>query len=133
MQSSRNRTLRLTLQAIALPLLLLIGIAAGVGQYRRVTNDVPHDIDRFQKMLGPIRQYHFESLEFYVAPGRLATLPQARLVMAPTLLRHFNETPLDTLLAIRPKTNSPRHGYLTPLWQAEDEVYIYELFLPPNP
>lgn len=122
--------MRRTLPHLVLPMVFCTALAVGLGQYRRVTNDVPHDIDRLRSALIPLHQLQMQDLRFVGPSGHAETLPQARLVMAPCVLHSDDEKRNDTTLYIVLPADSAQISQQQILWQARDDAYQYALVAP---
>ena len=115
---------------LILPAVFFVALAVGLGQYRRVTNDVPHDIDRFRAALTPLHQLRSHDLRFVGPRGHAESLPQARLVMAPTVLHPGDELHVDTTLYVVFPADSSQVPPRRVLWCAHDDTYFYALAAP---
>ena len=119
----------------AFPHLLLaavffIALAVGLGQYRRVTNDIPHDIDRMRAAFAPLQRLRMHDLRFVKPSGYEEWLQQARLVMAPTILHPADEPRTDTTLFAVLHADSAQIPRRNVLWRARDDAYFYALVVP---
>lgn len=119
--------MRRAFSLLILPLTFFVALAVGLGQYRRVTNDVRHDIDRLSDALAPLRSLQMTDLRFVEPSGHGETLPQARLVMAPTVLHPDDEPRVDTTLFVVLRADSVRIPDQRVLWRSHDDVYHYAL------
>jgi hypothetical protein len=122
--------MRDTLPQLILPVVFFIALAVGLGQYRRVTNDVSHDIDRFGKTLSALRRLELQDIRFVEPFGHAESLPQARLVMAPTVLYADDEPRVDTTLYVVFPADSAQIPTQHILWTARDDAYLYALVSP---
>ena len=115
---------------LTLPAVFFIALAVSLGQYRRVTNDVPHDIDRLRAALAPLYPLRLQDLRFVEPSGHAETLPQARLVMAPCILHPDDLPRKDTTLYIVLHPDTAQIPQERILWQTSDDAYHYALVAP---
>ena len=122
--------MRRVLPHLILPTVFFTAVAVGLGQYRRVTNDVPHDIDRLRSALAPLLRLRMQDLHFIGPSGHAETLPQARLVMAPCVLHSDDGLRIDTTLYIVLPADSSQIPQQKTLWYARGDAYHYALVAP---
>ena len=122
--------MRRVLPHLILPAVFFTALAVGLGQYRRVTNDVPHDIDRLRSALTPLHRLRLHDLRFVEPSGNAEALPQARLAMAPTVLHPDDAPRVDTTLLVVLPADSAQIPQQTILWRARDDAYFYALVAP---
>lgn len=122
--------MRRALPHLLIPLVFFIALAVSLGQYRRVTNDIPHGVDQLRAALAPLHGWRLEDIVLVGPSGHAETLPQARLTMAPCIL-HADDAPRrDTTLFVVLPADTARILQQNVLWRARDDAYYYALVAP---